>query len=408
MRVSTIGFQRSSLASLTSLRSELEKYNQQLATGSKIQRVSDDPVASAQIQRIENQINVVTTYNKNADAIERHLVSEDGLLDSYNNVLIRLKELAVQAGNVETQNSNDRRAMASEIRQRLQEVTGIANTKNSQGEYVFSGYAVEKQPYVIDASGRYTYQGDQGQRFVRIGSNTQVATSDPGTSIFSGLTAPAGSHHIEVSNSNTGSLTASVGQVSDVTAWQASVASNETYTLTFNPLPGSTFDIVADSNPGVPLAGFDDVVYTSGMTVSVAGIDFTLSGASQPGDVVTLGTSPKIDIFTSLERFSSMLESSPNNEAVHYETDNILATLDNAINKANLVRSQIGARLNSVDSQRIANSDLELASKTTLANLKDIDFAEVISNISQLTTSLQASQQSFINISRLSLFDYLR
>jgi flagellar hook-associated protein 3 FlgL len=71
------------------------------------------------------------------------------------------------------------------------------------------------------------------------------------------------------------------------------------------------------------------------------------------------------------------------------------------------VRSQLGARLNVVENARSLSADVKLVSQEVLSELSDVDFAEAVSRLSLQTFLLEAAQQSYTTISRLSLFNQL-
>ncbi|RYZ61656.1 MAG: flagellar hook-associated protein 3, partial [Proteobacteria bacterium] len=70
-------------------------------------------------------------------------------------------------------------------------------------------------------------------------------------------------------------------------------------------------------------------------------------------------------------------------------------------------RSEVGARLASVDNAASARADLDLELETSLSGLRDLDYAEAISRMNQQLTGLQAAQQAYSRIAQLSLFNYL-
>jgi flagellar hook-associated protein 3 FlgL len=72
------------------------------------------------------------------------------------------------------------------------------------------------------------------------------------------------------------------------------------------------------------------------------------------------------------------------------------------------VKSEIGARQNTVDSVRSLHQQIELINNKVLSEIRDLDYAEALSRLSIETFTLEASQQSFVRISSLSLFNFLR
>ena len=85
-----------------------------------------------------------------------------------------------------------------------------------------------------------------------------------------------------------------------------------------------------------------------------------------------------------------------------------LTDIDSALSSLLSTRSKVGARMNAVDDQRAANEAFDLAAAEVRSTLEDLDYAEAISRFNQQLTALQASQQSFIKIQDLSLFNFLR
>lgn len=97
--------------------------------------------------------------------------------------------------------------------------------------------------------------------------------------------------------------------------------------------------------------------------------------------------------------------------AADLEVDNpdpvSLTRLDAALESISSTRSSIGARMNSIENQRNANASFELLMQENRSKLEDLDYAEAVSRFEQQMLALQASQQSFIKIEGLSLFNYL-
>jgi len=88
--------------------------------------------------------------------------------------------------------------------------------------------------------------------------------------------------------------------------------------------------------------------------------------------------------------------------------DLALTDLDAALDRVLLTRAKIGARMNAIDEQKVSNDAFDLSIREVRASLEDLDYAEAISRFNQQLTALQASQQAFIKLQDLSLFNYLR
>jgi flagellar hook-associated protein 3 FlgL len=72
------------------------------------------------------------------------------------------------------------------------------------------------------------------------------------------------------------------------------------------------------------------------------------------------------------------------------------------------LRTSVGARLNTIDSQGLVSEDQTLQLKAALSSIEDLDYAEAISRFNLQQVALQAAQQTYVQLGRLSLFDFIR
>jgi flagellar hook-associated protein 3 FlgL len=85
-----------------------------------------------------------------------------------------------------------------------------------------------------------------------------------------------------------------------------------------------------------------------------------------------------------------------------------LENLDQSLGRVLELRTRVGARLNTIESQGIVDEERMLALKTTLSQVEDLDYAEAVSRFSLQQVALEAAQQAYVQMSRLSLFDFIR
>ena len=119
---------------------DLHKTELQLSSGKRILKPSDDAAASVKVLDLKETQEKIKQYQRNADALEGKLAQEETALTSIQNTLQRVRELAVQ-GNSDSLNTSNRQAIAEEIRQHLENFMQLANTRDSNGEYIFSGFS---------------------------------------------------------------------------------------------------------------------------------------------------------------------------------------------------------------------------------------------------------------------------
>ncbi len=183
MRVSTNLMQQQAISAILEQQTRTARTQMQLSTGRRILSPSDDPAASASVLDLAKVIDTTKQYQRNADAAEGRLQVEEGTLGGMVDLLQRARELMVQAANG-TQSAGSRKATATEVRQVLDTMVGLANTKDANGEYLFAGFKTDTQPITDDGAGTYTYNGDQGQRTLQVGPTRHVAVGDSGDSVF--------------------------------------------------------------------------------------------------------------------------------------------------------------------------------------------------------------------------------
>ena len=112
MRISTSQMQFSAVNALLDQQTKISKTQLQLASGRRILKPSDDPVASANVLGLTQSKEITERYQLNADAARARLSIEESALIGVNNDLIRVRELALQ-GNNDTLTDADRRAVAA-------------------------------------------------------------------------------------------------------------------------------------------------------------------------------------------------------------------------------------------------------------------------------------------------------
>jgi flagellar hook-associated protein 3 FlgL len=183
MRVSTSQLFSQGISAILDQQSQAARSQMELSSGKRILSPSDDPSGMKTVLDLGKAIDLTTQYQRNADSAQARLSIEDSTLSSATDLLQRARELAVQ-GNNGSQTAESRKGIATEVRQLVDGMLSLANTKDANGEYLFAGYKTQQQPFTDNGAGGYTYTGDQGQRTVQVGPSRQVATSDSGSGVF--------------------------------------------------------------------------------------------------------------------------------------------------------------------------------------------------------------------------------
>lgn len=376
----------------------------QLSKGTRILKPSDDPIGSAVALNLKQQIDNSTQYIANGRSAETRLEVEESTLDNVTNILARVRELALQGANG-TLNAKDRQAINIEIQQRFSELLGLANTQLSTGEFLFSGYQSNVQPFTKNGTGSVSYNGDQGVQMVNVNSTVQVENGNSGDEVFMNITTGNGSFVTSAATNNLGSGVIGSAVLQDPTAYVGDV-----YTVSFSTdVSGNLVYQITGASTGAVYG--TPQIYDEDAQVTFNGISYTLSGMPAAGDTFTVQPSYNQDIFSTVNQIISALSMPTETTTLQATFRNALnagmQNLDQAITHIDEVRASVGSRLNVVESEREINESLLVESKAALSLVEDLDYAEAVTQLNKQTLALQAAQQSFVKIQGLSLFEFI-
>ncbi|HTQ36805.1 MAG TPA: flagellar hook-associated protein FlgL [Steroidobacteraceae bacterium] len=424
-RISTAGQQSAAIAQMLQQQALIAKTQQQVSSGVRVQTPADDPVAESRILSIQNAQSQLDQYGKNADAATDRLNQGEQALADLATLLQRIQELAEQA-NSGAMDDTSLNSIATELKSHVSDLQQIANRQDSNGEYLFAGYSTGTQPFA-GSGGGMTYVGDQGVRQLQIGASQTVADGIPGQQVF--MDIPQGNGTFTVTaGSNSGTGVIGVQQVVDAAQWNAAVAANAAatpplanqYTIRFTDPDGDgTADswelLDANGNPvmdnGTPPAAVTGT-YTDGGSISFDGIQFTLSGQPAAGDTFQVQPAGTESMFQTLNDLITALGNGNGTPQLQTQLgtalNKALSQLDNGLNNAINLRTEVGARLSSLDTASSLRDDLNAQLTTSLSNTQDVDMAQAIGQLNQQMLGLQAAQAAYTRIGQLSLFDYLR
>ncbi|WP_394169536.1 flagellar hook-associated protein FlgL [Saccharospirillum alexandrii] len=414
-RLSTYWIYQRPVNDMLQLQTNLNKTQEQISSGKRILTPADDPVGASRVLQLNQEIALMDQYERNITLLDARLEQEEGVLSAVEDSVARIRELAVQAGNAGVLTEEDRIAIAAEVRERVDEMVDLMNTKDGSGEFLFSGFSGNTQPFVKNPGGGYGYAGDEGVRFLQVSQTITLASSDSGKDVFMDIPADEISFTSYANTENTGNPPGviSAGITIDQQALDAFYPEDAVITFE-NPLdidpPEQNFTVRRKSD-GRVLGGLENVRFTPGAPIQVGGVAVNISGNPDPGDQFVIESSRNQGVLTTFEKFLFTLENYPPGEGFDEVYDaNIeqtLNNLDNTIANVSQVRARIGARLNTSESVVNQHADNKLAAKDIKSSIEDLDFAEAVSRLQMESFILQAAQQSFAQTSRLSLFDFI-
>ena len=411
VRISSIDIFNIANSSMQKSNTEIAKTQQQLSSGQRVLTPSDDPVASLKIMELDNELSRIDQYNKNIDSAENTLQQTEGLIDGVIDIIQRVRELTIQAGNTGVNTSAQYDALANEVEGRLEELLNISNSRDANGDFVFSGFKGEIQPFSGNAEDGFEYHGDDGQRRVKTANNSTLAVSNSGRDVF--LDIPSANNTVfgYASESNQGEVSISVPQVVDQTSYDAFYP--EDFVIRFNAVgdvspPRMTYTVTERSTGNVIV---EQQNYNQGEKITIQGVSLNMIGNPATGDTVVVESSNKQDLMTTLANLVNAMRGVKDNQSGKQEITKVVADTLNNLNNAQVkmlgVMSSLGARQNTLQTTRELHIDSELYSRQALADLRDLDYAEASTRLAMQTMILEAAQASFVRVTSLSLFDRL-
>lgn len=433
MRISTAWAQQLSVNAMNVQQREVAKVQQQISSGIKVSTPAEDPAAAVRILDLNKTVDATNQYQSNISTVRGRLNVEESALATAGSILDRAKDLTLQGLNAGS-NSNDRLAIKAEVDQLLQEMVGIANTQNANGEYIFSGDLSKVPAFAKQANtGEYVYQGGTRQRTLQIGPARQVADGDLGFNVFENITSssPAADENGKRSVFNT--LKAlSEGLAATFNPAPASISGDRflRYGLDYaNPPATAQFSLVSDTgtNAVIDLSGNtfasaeDIVTEINNQLGGFVATDFKAQTNGNRIEFVTIATGSTASIqinnsagdfltdagFTDGQIFTGSDAPVAPAQPLLKQLGDVLTDLTSAQNVFLETRTSVGARINALDNQEAQNNQFIVDTKTTLSQTQDLDYADAINRFQLQSTALQAAQQAFGKVKSLSLFNYI-
>ena len=406
MRISTFTMFQNATNQLGTLQSGMARTQMQLATQRRMLTAADDPIASARALEVTQSQAMNEQYATNRTNARSTLSQVEQTLDGTTSLLQDVQDLVVKAGNGAL-SASDRGMLATELEGRLNDLFGMANTADSAGGYLFSGYKSTTVPFTQTATGA-TYHGDQGQRALQVGSARQVPVSDSGSAIFENNLTGNGRFQTLPAAGNTGSGVISSGSVVDNAQF-----TGHDYAIAFasSGTPAVTSYTVTDNSTTPGTVVQNAVPYVSGKQIAFGGMAFDIAGTPAAGDQFTVKPSEKQSVFATVTKLIDIVRQPASGAAgqaalangLAEAGDNLKLAMDNVLT----VRASIGSRLKEIDNLDSIGEDLGVQYKATLSDLQDLDVVKAISMFTQQQMTLEAAQKSFKSISGLSLFNYI-
>ncbi|MEK3807028.1 flagellar hook-associated protein FlgL [Bacillus sp. FSL H8-0547] len=183
MRVTQSMLAANSLRNLSKSYEKMGTYQDQLATGKKISRPSEDPVVAMKGMHYRTNLTEVEQYQRNISEAYQWMENSEAGIEQGTQVLQRVRELVVQASNG-TNSPEDLKAIGAEIKQLKEDLVGSANTQVA-GNYIFNGTETKKAPVTLNADGTVTVLVDKSPFEVEVSKGVSLKANINSDNVFS-------------------------------------------------------------------------------------------------------------------------------------------------------------------------------------------------------------------------------
>ncbi len=393
-RISTSFAYDGALNNLMSRQDSLTATQEQMTSGKRVIKASDDPAAAARAERARALEERTTASVKAVDASSNAMTLTESALGDANELLQQARELMVGAGDASYSDA-ERASKAGAIKAIRDELLSVANRPDGQGGYVFSGQGSGGAPFV---------DGPGGVAFKGVGGSVNVATDEPlpltldGGSVW--LSANSGNGVYETKNINSTAAWIDSGRVTS-----PEQITNSTYDIQFSTAGGATTYSVLKDGSQVSTGN----AFVSGQEISVDGMSFAVTGTPADGDdFQTTPSSKSLSVFDALDKAVAQLSApGQGGPKVQQAVQDSLRDLDQCNAAISSARSYAGTTLQRLDGVKGRLDATELSAQTSRSSAEDLDMVKALSSFNQQQTGYQAALQSYATIQKLSLFQYL-
>mgnify|MGYP001204197978 CR=1 FL=1 len=382
--------------------SDVSKSREQIASGKSLVRPSDDTSKLRSIEILKSQQHKVESYKNSMNYLTDRFQLEESVLQSASDILIRLKDLAIQAAN-DSMSSSDRDIVSTEVNSLKDELLSIANTRDVEGNFIFSGSKTGSQPFKVNGTtGEVSYEGDNRRLFTSVSDSRMLQSNTDGTQVFlpvsrttteftmSGVES-AGAYNFRIGDSV---LEFNVEEPLSDAKIKASIEES----LLSSSIDGKVSVVVANGKATAQLT------LTGQAGIALSGIEVTQDDAdSTPLNVSVSSTNVVgVDFFKMVSDFSTALSSNTRSNI-----DRAISELSSAQEKIAGSLGEIGSKLNTLERQKDINADLGLRVDQMLSSEEDLDYAKAVTQFNAELVRLEATQASFAKVAQLSLFQFI-
>lgn len=397
-RLSTANAYENSLTKLTSRQAALAELQEKLTAGKKVLRPSDDPTGAAQAERAMTRISRIETEQRALNVQKNSMALVESTLGNATETLQNIRDLVVGAGNGGYTNVN-RTSIAEQLAALREQLFAQANKVDSNGVPLFGGLGSATAPFT-DAIAGVTFNGIAGQTSA---STTSIPSAMDGQAVWMNVASGNGVFDVSRGAGNTGTAWTDVGQVINPSA-----VTGDNYTVTFTVTattpPVTTYDIVNTTTAATVATGQP---YTKGQSIQFDGMAVRVDGDPANGDTLAVAPSTTTNIFKVIDDAITGIRGAPNGHTLNQAFTRALAEIDTGMGRIQSARGFAGDLLNRADTIDSNQETKSVQLQADRSRAEDIDMIKGISDFQNQQTGYSAALQTYAQVQRLSLFNFL-
>ncbi len=408
-RVSTATMYDSSVRNLSARQKTLVDLQENLTSGKRVVRPSDDPVAAAQAERALTRISRIQTEQRALEVQRNAITQAETTLGDAIGLVQEMRQLMVGAGGGALKNE-DRKTYANQIQSLQEQLRDVINRKDTNGIPLLGALGSPLQPFTGPLAGSPDYQfiGQPGQAS---SDSTSIATTVDGHAALMFDPVRDGIYGASVTQAPGSSLVTSAVTTSnrDVLAgagYELQIGGVTTsggntqvqYSLTKNgvAVPGGPFTASAVTGQPIPITITD-----GGVSV----MNFSLQGTPVVGDKVGLQPSPSL--MSSIDSAIKGITNATSSTQAAQTVSQALAHMDAGIERLSNIRGYAGELLNRADRITGDQESRSIQLEADRSRAEDLDMLKGISDFQNANVGLEAALKSYAQVQRLSLFNYV-
>lgn len=403
------------MSNISNRQSALSNLQENLTSGKKVVRASDDPTGAAQAERALTRISRIATDQRALESQRNSIAQAESTLGDVTDALQNFRELVVSAGNgVHT--AADRKTIAGQLSGLRDQIFALANRLDTNGQPLFSALGSALAPFVGPQSTApdYTFNGLPGQSAT---SEVAIPFALDGDSAFMLQSTRDGVYNVSMGSASSTLKTGSVVLNSPPVA--PFIVPDKSYTISFSSVTavaGNTtanYDILDSTganlldSAGTPVTG--SKTYATGQSFTVTempGLTLSITGTPVAAETIKVDSSPSL--FSVLDNaIRDLGNPSASSTSASQAVAQALKNIDVSMGRVSAVRGQAGDLLNRADRISSNQEARSIQLEGDRSRAEDLDMVKGISDFQKQQTGYQAALQSYAQVQKLSLFTYL-